>query len=115
MDAYPTLQPHLSEARRRAAELRARVEAAGGGADALLVEALDELLAAVEELEVSEEELRAQNESLAASRMQVEAERQRYADLFHFAPDPYLVTTPDGTIRDANRAAALLFGVRERD
>src|SRR5262249_10239940 len=31
-----------------------------------------------------------------------------------FAPDPYLVTGPDATVREANRAAAQLLGIAER-
>src|SRR5687767_2891528 len=71
-----------------------------------LAATLDELLTALEELQVTEEELRQQNEELAAAREAVERERQRYLELFEFAPDGYLVTDPDGTIREANRAAA---------
>jgi PAS domain S-box-containing protein len=102
----------LNQARGRLDELRRQAGEAGGG-DPLLAEAFDELMAALEELDVSDEELRAQNESLAASGLMLETERQRYADLFHFAPEPYLVTGPDGTIRDSNRAASELLGVPE--
>src|SRR5437867_3244950 len=65
---------------------------------------------AVEELHTAEEELRAQNEALIASSVAVEAVRQRYRELFNFAPDCYLVTNPRGVIREVNRAAAALFG-----
>jgi PAS domain S-box-containing protein len=41
----------------------------------------------------------------------VEAERQRYQDLFEFAPDSYLVTNNTGVIREANRAAARMLNV----
>ena len=51
---------------------------------------------AVEELHTAEEELRAQNEALIASSTAVETERQRYRELFNFAPDCYLVTNPGG-------------------
>jgi PAS domain S-box-containing protein len=66
----------------------------------------------VEELQVAEEELYAQVEELATSRQAIEAERQRYLDLFEFAPDGYLVTSPEGVIQEANRAAAALLQVR---
>ena len=42
---------------------------------------------AVEELGVAEEELRQQNEELLAASGALEAERQRYHELFNFAPD----------------------------
>jgi len=44
----------------------------------------------------------------------VEAERQLYLDLFESAPDGYLVTDEVGTIREANRAAAMLLNVSQR-
>jgi PAS domain S-box-containing protein len=65
---------------------------------------------AVEELRTAEEELRAQNEALMASTTELQAERERYRELFNVAPDCYLVTDPQGVIREANRAAAALFG-----
>jgi len=77
-------------------------------------EALEELQVALEELRVAEEELRAQNEELRSARAQVEAERQRYHDLFEFAPDGYLVTDNTGIIREANRAAATLLNVSQQ-
>ena len=63
----------------------------------------------VEELRVAQEELRQQNEELLASTAALEAERQRYHELFNFAPDAYLLTDPNGLIREANLAAAGLF------
>lgn len=62
-------------------------------------EGLEELQVALEELQVAQEELKAQNEELVIARAQVEAERQRYHDLFEFAPDGYLVTDNTGIIR----------------
>jgi PAS domain S-box-containing protein len=38
------------------------------------------------------------------------AEHQRLADFFQFAPEPYVVTSAEGTIREANQAAAALLG-----
>ncbi len=95
--------------------LKALARSAKDSADlkALVVETLEELSAALEELHVAAEELRQQNEELAATRQSVEAERQRYQDLFELAPDGYLVTDPEGIIREANRAAASLLGVRQ--
>jgi len=76
--------------------------------------ALEELASSIEELHVAAEELRAQNDELAAAHNALEAERRRYLDLFDFAPDPYVVTSADGTIREANRAAAALLGVTQQ-
>ena len=77
----------------------------------VLPEILEDLHTALEELHVAEEEQYQQNETLAAARLSAEAERQRYQELFDFAPDGYLVTDPDGIIQEANRAAAALLGV----
>jgi PAS domain S-box-containing protein len=74
-------------------------------------EVLEDLHVAFEELEVSHEELRAQADSLLEVSTALERERQRYQELFEFAPDGYLITDLDGAIREANNAAARLFDV----
>lgn len=76
--------------------------------------ALEELQSALEELHVAEEELRVQNEELTVARARIEAERQRYQDLFDFAPDGYLVTDASGIIREANRAVARMFNISQQ-
>ena len=75
-------------------------------------ETFQELQATLEELHVAEEELRQQNEELDAAQQLIEAERQRYQELFDFAPEGYLVTDLHGLIREAN--AATLLGVSMR-
>jgi PAS domain S-box-containing protein len=79
----------------------------------------DDLLAVLQELETAAEELRAadaelaiQAEKLQRTHLDLELERQRYAALFNFAPDGYLVTDAYGVIREANQAAAELLGAR---
>ena len=42
------------------------------------------------------------------------AERDRYRDLFEFAPSGYLVTDAEGAIRELNRAACELLGITPR-
>jgi PAS domain S-box-containing protein len=80
-------------------------------AEAAVMQLTTELQQSNEELRVAEEALRQQNEELAAARHVVEAERQRYQELFDLAPDGYLVTDAIGTIQEANRAAATLLHV----
>lgn len=70
-----------------------------------------ELLRALEELRVADKVLRAQMEELVGSRQVIDRERRRYRDLFDYAPDAYLVTDAQGTIREANIAAGNLFGI----
>ena len=73
------------------------------------VEAVATLRTTIEELQTCEEELHQQQEALAAAQHAVEVERQRYQELFDFAPDAYLITDHMGVIQQANRAAATLL------
>ena len=76
---------------------------------------VDELLEAfaisVEELQVAAEELNQQNAELIATREEIEAQRSRYLNLFEFAPDGYLVTDPNGIIREVNQATVIMLGI----
>ncbi|MEH2024486.1 PAS domain-containing hybrid sensor histidine kinase/response regulator [Nostoc sp.] len=69
---------------------------------------------AFEELQITLEELKIASEELQATRMVVEKERQRYQELFDFAPDGYLVTDTLGTILEANRAASIHINISQR-
>ncbi len=60
-------------------------------------------------LQLATEELYQQNEELIYTRNLVELERQRYRDLFEFAPDAYLLTDTIGIIQEANSAAVKLL------
>ena len=93
------------------AALHQRVVAEPGQAAEAVPEILEDLHTALEELHVAEEEQYQQNEALVAARLSAEVERQRYQELFDFAPDGYLVTDSNGIIQEANRAAAALLGV----
>lgn len=79
----------------------------------LLPQAFMELGSASEIVQLATEELYQQNEELLETRSLVEAERQRYLDLFNFAPDGYLVTDVQGVILEANRAATRLLKVTQ--
>src|SRR4051794_34850584 len=104
-DAIAKAQLHMEH-------LRNRARSEEGGAGLILPEALEELQTSLEELHVAEEELYKKHQQLAESAHAVDAERQRYRELFDFAPDAYLLTDEVGVIRQANRAALRLFGVR---
>ncbi|MDZ8240026.1 MAG: PAS domain S-box protein [Nostoc sp. ChiQUE01a] len=73
-----------------------------------------ELQTALEELTTIEEELHSSNEELIESRQAIELERRRYRDLFEFAPDGYLVTNIQGSIQQANQAAATLLSAQQQ-
>lgn len=80
----------------------------------LLPMAFEELQTALEELQSMNEELCLQQEQLLNTREQIEAEFQLYQDLFVHAPVAYIVTSLNGTIRQANLAAADLFFSAEK-
>ncbi|MGB3138827.1 MAG: PAS domain-containing protein, partial [Nodosilinea sp.] len=75
--------------------------------------ALEELRFAVEELHHAEEEILLQNEQLTVAQQQAEVERQRYQDLFEFAPDGYLVTDLKGVVQEANYASVILLNIEQ--
>ena len=52
-----------------------------------------------------------QYKELLASRDAIDRERQKYFELFEFAPDACFLTDPHGIIREANEAASQLLGV----
>ncbi|ARV59552.1 transcriptional regulator [Nostocales cyanobacterium HT-58-2] len=79
-----------------------------------LPQALLELGSASEIVDMATQELYQQNEELIQTRNLLEAERQRYQDLFEFAPDGYLVTNGIGIIQEANHAATKLLNVPQQ-
>ena len=105
--------PQLKAVYQRAMQLQQQANDLPELHQALLFQSLEELQAVLEELQVSEEELRHQNEALVSTRHAVEAERQRYQELFEFAPDGYLVTDADGRIQEANCAIATLLNISQ--
>lgn len=98
---------------RRLEEMRRHVETIRASSD-VPNRAVEELLGAVEELGVAEAALRRQNDALAVAHLAVEEERRRYQQLFHFAPDAYLLTDLHGIVREANGSAASLLGAKPR-
>ena len=76
-----------------------------------LEEANRNLTETLRELKMYEEALRRQNEELMEAREAVDVERQRFLDLFEYAPDAYLVTNQQGVILGINRMASTLLGL----
>ena len=62
------------------------------------------------ELQVYTEEVEVQNEELRRARVEIEEARDRFADLYDFAPIGYLSLDRNGAITAINFAAAALFG-----
>jgi PAS domain S-box-containing protein len=62
------------------------------------------------ELQVHGEEITAQNDQLRRTQAELEQARDRYADLYDFAPIGYLTVNRAGAITDVNLAGAALLG-----
>ena len=65
----------------------------------------------LDQIQAAQLELSRQNQALATARYSLETERQRYQELFDFAPDAYIVTDVEGTILEANNPAAGMLRV----
>jgi PAS domain S-box-containing protein len=63
------------------------------------------------DLQVHEIELEMQNEALRQAQVALELSRDRYVDLYEFAPVGYLTLDHDGLIAEANLVGAALLGM----
>jgi two-component system cell cycle sensor histidine kinase/response regulator CckA len=70
----------------------------------------EEVQRLVHELEVHQIELEMQNSQLREAQEQLEASRDRYADLYDFAPLGYVSLDSGGSIRESNLTAAAMLG-----
>jgi len=66
------------------------------------------------ELEVHAIELEMQNEELRRAREELESSRNKYAELYDFAPVGYFIFDAHGVIREANLAGAQLLGIERQ-
>jgi PAS domain-containing protein len=107
-----TLIGQLASVRSRVARL-AQHSAASPQFPDLLSPLLEELDATFRTLQIAEEALLQQRDAVTTAHERLEAERRRYQELFEVALDGYLVTTPNGTIQQANRAAARLLNASQ--
>lgn len=63
-----------------------------------------------EMLRIYQEELRQQHEALCVAQMELEASRDRYAELFEYAPVGYAVLSSSGAVEEINFTGAAMFG-----
>jgi PAS domain S-box-containing protein len=103
----------IDSAQQRAQRLKHVLEA-NSTSDMESTQLFQELTTALEELRVADEELQQQNDALLQTRQDLENERQRYHDLFEYAPDAYLVTDMYGIIREVNRAAETMLNIKSK-
>jgi PAS domain S-box-containing protein len=69
-----------------------------------------ELQAVLHDLHVHQEEVRAQNEQLLEVKRSLEQSRDRYADLYDFAPVAYITLSLEGVVQEINLTGAVLLG-----
>ncbi|GJQ58597.1 MAG: PAS domain-containing sensor histidine kinase [Candidatus Scalindua sp. AMX11] len=68
----------------------------------------------IHELKVHQVELQMQNDELLKTQMKLEESRERYANLYDFAPVGYFTMNEKGLILEANLTGALLLGTERR-
>ena len=77
--------------------------------------AAQELRRLLEELQGQVEQLQAQNEQLRAAQRDLEESRDRYAELYDFAPAGYVSLDGKGSILELNLTAAAMLGAERFD
>src|SRR5262245_22978680 len=97
----------MSKVRRKTTKEDARKPPVVAGARSSSGRQVHEL---IHELQVYTEEVTVQNEQLLKAQHELELARDRFADLYDFAPIGYLLLDVHGTILDINLAGAALLG-----
>ena len=110
MKSKPTPSIVAAEMRRHA-ESRLRDGRKGQQSKAEVPKSAADTRRLLHELQVYQIELEMQNEELRKTRDEMETERDKYSDLYDFAPVGYLTLDREGTISEANLAGASLLGV----
>jgi formate hydrogenlyase transcriptional activator len=95
---------------RRCAEARLRSKAAGEN----LPRTTPDMRRLLHELQVHQVELEMQNEELLRAREELEVSRNKYAELYDFAPVGYFTFDARGLIREVNLAGAQLLGIERQ-
>jgi len=108
-----SLELQLASAVQRYNTLQRRAEASREPAQ-VLSRALAELSTALEEVRVAQEQLVENRLRMEQLQMELQRQLRKYLQLFDEMPQAYVVTTPDTTITEVNKAAAELFNVSQR-
>jgi len=80
----------------------------------LVNKTLAELGTALEEVRVAQEQLIESRARLEQVQTELRHQYEKYWLLFDAMPEPYVVTKPDSTILEVNKAGAQLFNVSQR-
>lgn len=109
---------HLQAIHAQMAALHGRIQLLPQRQQEQIAEILKSIAASLDSLQLSYEEIHTTletstviQEDLLQQSEQVVAERQRYYDLFQFAPDAYLLTDAYGLILEANASARKLLNI----
>lgn len=111
--ALDSLELHLAAAVQRYHTLRQRAETQREP-PGLLSRSLAELGSALEEIRVAQDQLIESRTRIAQLQLELRRQYDRYWQLFDAMPEAYVVTRPDSTIVEVNKAAAQLFNVSQR-
>src|SRR5690242_20093409 len=68
----------------------------------------------VQQLQIHQVELKLQNEELRRTQVELALSRDRYTDLYEFAPIAYVTLDKRGIILEGNLMAAKLLGIERR-
>jgi PAS domain-containing protein len=109
-----SLQLQLATAMQRFSTLQRRLDSDGGESSSLLTRALQELERALEEVRTAQEQLVENHTRMEQLQEQLTKQYEKYWELFEEMPQPYVVTRPDTTIIEANKAAAKLLNLSPR-
>lgn len=101
-------KPYQAHDYRPEAELQLKQHPIAAPADGITAEVI------LHELQVHQIELEMQNEELRQAQFALEVSRDRYLDLFEFAPIGYFTLTDKGLIADVNFVGAELLGVERK-
>ena len=104
---HPSSQP--SPTQTTPASLRNAAEAQLTDKPAQLASGVEDML--LHELQVHQIELEMQNETLRQAQIELEISRDRYVDLYEFAPVGYLTLSRSGLINQANLTCATQLGI----
>ena len=74
----------------------------------------DDYLQLIEELNIHKIELELQNEELKRTHIELEAARDKYANLYDFAPVGYVTLSENGLILNANLNISTMLGIERR-